>query len=52
VLSTTPRDFVRFADILDDVSAHGRVVVMGAPQSIEKANAEMGNGWLSVEKVL
>ena len=52
VLSTTPRDFVRFADILDDVSAHGRVVVMGAPQSIEKANAEMGNGWLCVEKVL
>ncbi|MCS7055936.1 MAG: insulinase family protein [Thermoflexales bacterium] len=52
VLSTTPQDFVRFADILDDVSAHGRVVVMGAPQAIEKANAEMGASWLSVTKVM
>lgn len=52
VLGTTPRDFVRFADILDDVSTHGRVVVMGAPQNIEGANAEMGDGWLSVSRVL
>jgi Zn-dependent M16 (insulinase) family peptidase len=52
VLGTTPRDFLRFADILDDVNAHGRVVVMGAPQTIEKANAEMGNAWLNVTKVM
>ncbi len=52
VLSTTPQDFVRFAEILDDVSTHGRVVVMGAPQAIEKANAEMGDTWLNVTRVI
>ncbi|WP_169237491.1 insulinase family protein [Candidatus Roseilinea sp. NK_OTU-006] len=52
VLGTTPQDFVRFADILDDVSARGRVVVMGASQNIESANAEMGNAWLRVSRVL
>ncbi|GIV84322.1 MAG: hypothetical protein KatS3mg052_1329 [Candidatus Roseilinea sp.] len=52
VLGTTPQDFVRFADILDDVSARGRVVVMGAPQNIESANAERGDAWLRVSRVL
>lgn len=52
VLSTTPQDFVRFADVLDDVCARGRVVVMGAPQSLDEAIAERGGNWLCVTKVM
>jgi Zn-dependent M16 (insulinase) family peptidase len=52
VLGTTIADFKAFADIVDDVAAHGRVVVVGSPQAIEKANAEKGGEWLQVTKVL
>jgi hypothetical protein len=52
VLSTTPRDFVRFADVLDDVRDRGRVVVMGVPEAIAQANAALGDGWLRVERVM
>jgi Zn-dependent M16 (insulinase) family peptidase len=41
VLSTTPTDIRRFADALDAVAAHGRVVVLGAPEAIEAANAKL-----------
>lgn len=52
VLGTTIKDFEAFAGVIDDVTAHGRVVVVGSPQAIEKANAEKGAGWLNVTKVL
>jgi len=52
VLGTTPQDFVRFAEVLDDVRARGRVVIMGAPEAIVQANAALGDGWLRVEKVM
>jgi Zn-dependent M16 (insulinase) family peptidase len=52
VLSTTPQDFVRFAEVLDDVRVRGRVVVMGAPEALAQANATLGDGWLRVEKVM
>jgi Zn-dependent M16 (insulinase) family peptidase len=52
VLGTTPQDFVRFAEVLDDVRARGRVVIMGAPEAIAQANAALGDGWLRVEKVM
>jgi Zn-dependent M16 (insulinase) family peptidase len=52
VLGTTPADFAKFASVVDDVAAHGRVVVVGSPQAIEKANAERGGDWLNVTKVL
>jgi len=52
VLGTTPQDFVRFADVLDDVRERGRVVVMGAPEALAQVNAALGEGWLRIEKVM
>jgi Zn-dependent M16 (insulinase) family peptidase len=52
VLRTTPADFVKFADVAEEVSAKGRVVVLGSPQAIDKANAERGGDWLNVMKVM
>ncbi|RIK40468.1 MAG: peptidase M16 [Chloroflexi bacterium] len=49
VLGTTVQDFRRFADVLAEVSTHGRIVVMGSPTAIDTAN---GDGWLQVQKVL
>ncbi|MGH7452085.1 MAG: insulinase family protein, partial [bacterium] len=51
VLSTTPADFRKFAEALEQVSRHGLVVVMGSPAAIEAANAERKD-WLRVVKVL
>jgi Zn-dependent M16 (insulinase) family peptidase len=51
VLSTTLTNFRAFADVLRQVSAEGRVVVMGSQEAIDAANAERG-GWLQVTKVL
>jgi presequence protease len=51
VLSTTPQDFKSFAEVLAGVKEHGEVVVLGAQESINKANAERGD-WLDVTKVL
>jgi hypothetical protein len=52
VLGATPQDFARFAGVLDDVAAAGRVVVMGSPQAIQRANTERGGAWLQPVKVL
>jgi Zn-dependent M16 (insulinase) family peptidase len=52
VLGATPKDFVKFAEVLEDVNRYGHVVVIGSPQAIEKANAENGGDWLTVTKVL
>ena len=51
VLSTSAKDFRAFADVLDQVKAHGSVVVLGSEQAIEKANSEQKLG-LQVTKVL
>ncbi len=51
VLSTTPDDFVKFADVLDGVRDQGQIVVLGSQGAIEAANKEMG-GVFSVTKVL
>jgi Zn-dependent M16 (insulinase) family peptidase len=52
VLGTTVEDFAKFADVAEDVARHGRVVVVGSPQAIDRANAEKGGEWLTVTKVL
>jgi len=51
VLSTTVKDFRRFAEALEQVRQHGQVVVLGSPNAIEGANAQR-EGWLKVTKVL
>jgi Zn-dependent M16 (insulinase) family peptidase len=51
VLSTTVKDFRKFAEALEQVKQHGVVVVLGSPQAIEGANAQRGD-WLKVTKVL
>lgn len=51
ILGTTPADFKAFADVLDQVSDKGLVVVLGSQAAIEAANAAR-QGWLNVFKVL
>ncbi len=51
ILSTTQADFRAFADVLEQVNAHGSVVVLGAPDAIARANAARSD-WLKVVKVL
>ncbi len=51
VLSTTVKDFRRFAEALEQVKQHGQVVVLGSPQAIEGAKVQREN-WLKVTKVL
>ncbi len=52
VLGTTAEHFRAYADILDLLRQHGRVVVMGSAQAVEAANAAQGGDWLRVTKVL
>lgn len=49
ILSTTQADFSTFAEVLAEVSREGRVVAMGSPEAVEKANKDK---WLEVTKVL
>lgn len=51
VLATTAADFKRFGEVLMGVKGHGKVVVLGSAEAIEKANQQRG-GWLKVSKVL
>jgi Zn-dependent M16 (insulinase) family peptidase len=51
VLSTTVADFRALAEVLEQVKHKGRVVVLGAQETIEAANATR-EGWLEVQKVL
>jgi Zn-dependent M16 (insulinase) family peptidase len=51
ILSTTQADFRAFADVLEQVNAHGSVVVLGSPDAIARANAARPD-WLKVVKVL
>lgn len=52
VLATSTADFKNFAEILEQVSTKGTVVVLGSQDAIEKANTARGNHWLRVLKVL
>ncbi|NCP85842.1 MAG: peptidase M16 [Anaerolineae bacterium CG_4_9_14_3_um_filter_57_17] len=51
VLATSVKDFQRFAETLEQVAAHGEVVVLGSAEAVEKANQEK-QGFLKVKKVL
>jgi Zn-dependent M16 (insulinase) family peptidase len=51
VLATTPGHFRAFAEVLDQLNAHGAVVVMGSQGAIDTANATRPD-WLRVTKVL
>ena len=50
VLATRPEHFKAFAEILKQLNERAKIVVMGSPAAIEKAN-EAKNGWLQVTKV-
>ena len=52
VLGTTVADIKRFADVLQAASEQGNAVVMGAADTLVKADEARGGDWLSVEKVL
>ena len=52
VLATTGRDFHRFGDALAAVREHGRVVAVGSNETLQAANQERGNPWLTIRKVL
>jgi Zn-dependent M16 (insulinase) family peptidase len=51
ILSTTQADFRAFADVLEQVTTHGSVVVLGSPDAIAQANTAQPD-WLKVVKVL
>jgi Zn-dependent M16 (insulinase) family peptidase len=51
VLGTTLTDLRAFADILAHVNSDGVVVVLGAQEAIDAANAARGN-WLEIQKVM
>jgi len=43
ILACTARDFTAFADALDSLTQHGRVVVMGGETALNQAVAELGH---------
>jgi hypothetical protein len=51
VLSTTPADFNAFGQALEQVKAHGRVVILGSSDASEAAAREHQD-WLTVSRVL
>lgn len=42
VLSTTAADFRAFADVLEQVKEHGKVVVLGSSETIKQVNGQAG----------
>jgi Zn-dependent M16 (insulinase) family peptidase len=52
VLGTTVADIKGFADVLQAAAETGTVVVMGAGDSLSKANDKLGEKRLTVEKIL
>ena len=52
ILATTGADFKAFANILAEMNQSGNVVVLGSREAIAAANAEKGEGWLTVQQVL
>jgi Zn-dependent M16 (insulinase) family peptidase len=51
LLATRPEDFKAFGEMLQQLNEQGLVVVMGAKEAIDEANAAR-NGWLNTLKVL
>jgi len=51
VLSTSPADFKKFADVLDGVKESGLVKIIGSASAIESAAAQK-EGWLEVFRLL
>jgi Zn-dependent M16 (insulinase) family peptidase len=51
ILATTAADFAALADVLENVTAHGRVVVLGSAEAIQQANNQRGGDWLTITKV-
>jgi presequence protease len=51
-LGTTPAHFRAFGEVLAGIKDAGSVVVLGAAETIEAANAERGGNWLKVLKVM
>jgi hypothetical protein len=52
ILGTTRSDFHAFGETLAGLAEKGLVVVLGSLEAIERANAERGDGWLDVKKIL
>ncbi|MBW2136219.1 MAG: insulinase family protein [Deltaproteobacteria bacterium] len=52
VLSTSPRDFKEFAQILEAVAERGLVKVLGSREAIQGALSSQPEGWLQVLDVL
>ena len=52
VLATTARNFMDFADVLDEARAHGRVVAMGSQDALTAANDSRGGDWLDMVRVM
>lgn len=52
VLATTPAHFRAFGEVLAQMKEAGSVVVMGAAETVEAANAERGGNWLKLLKVM
>jgi Zn-dependent M16 (insulinase) family peptidase len=51
VLSTTAADFRAFAEVMEAVRQNGRVVVLGAADTLQKANAARGD-FMQIQRVL
>jgi presequence protease len=49
VISTTLSDFHRFGDILAKIGADARVAVVGSPDAIDKAEAELGMSFTRIK---
>ena len=47
-----PEDFRNLGEFLKEITARGVVVVLGSQDGLEKANAEKGEGWFNLTKVL
>ena len=52
ILGATQANFHAFGETLAGLAEQGLVVVLGSPEAIERANAERGDGWLDVKKIL
>jgi hypothetical protein len=52
ILGATQADFHAFGETLARLAETGLVVVLGSQEAIDRANAERGDGWLEVNKIL
>ncbi len=52
LFATTVADFRNFADVMDGQRDRGRIVVMGAEQTLSEANRTRGGDWLALNKIM